>query len=103
VKTSLESAFLEARQYALPRLNVPAGGTAGNRACVQAGHVALMLAEWLSPSADGHPTDAQSVRHVGVGEWSTQEEPAGYQASCFTLITGEVPWAPDHGRLNGIE
>ena len=99
VKTSLESAFVEDRQHALPRLNVQAGGTAGDRPCAQAGHVALMLTELLSPLADSHPTDAQSAGDVGVGELAGQEQPAGFQASCFALTTGEVSWAPDHGRL----
>jgi hypothetical protein len=56
VKASLESAFLEDRQHALPLLSVQAGGPAGNGPCVQAGHVALMLTELLSPFADRHPT-----------------------------------------------
>ena len=98
VKASFESTFLEDRQHALPLLTAQAGGTAGNRAGVQAGHVALMLAELLSPCADGHPTDAQSAGDVGVGELSGLEQPAGFQASFFTLTTGEVSWAPDHGR-----
>jgi hypothetical protein len=98
VKTSLESAFVEDRQHALPRLNAQAGGPAGDRPCVQAGHVALMLAALLSPFADSHPTDAQLAGDVGVGESSGQEEPTGFQASCFALTTGEVSWAPDHGR-----
>ena len=99
VKTSLERAFCEDRQHTLPLRSVQAGGPAGNRACVPAGHVALMLAELLRPCADGHATDAQSAGEVGVGELSGPEEPAGFQASFFTLITGEVSWAPDHGRL----
>ena len=98
VKTSLESAFLEDRQHALPLRNVQAGGTAGYRACVQAGHIALTLAELLSPFADGHPTDAQPARDVGVRKLCSLEQPTGFQASFFTLITGEVSWAPDHGR-----
>jgi hypothetical protein len=66
---------------------------------VQAGHVALMLAELLSPCTDGHPTDAQSARNGGMGELSGLEQPAGFQASFFTLTAGEVSWAPDHGCL----
>jgi hypothetical protein len=99
VKTSLESAFLEDRQHTLPLLNVQAGRTAGNRACVQAGQVALMLTELLSPCADGHPTDAQSAGNVGMGELSSLQQPSGFQASFFTLTTGEVSRTPDHGRL----
>lgn len=98
LNASLESALLEDRQHARPRLNVQAGGPAGHGTCVQARHVPLMLAEWLSPVADGHPTDAQSAGHVGMGEWSNLEQPAGFQASCVTWPTGEVLWAPDHGR-----
>jgi hypothetical protein len=66
---------------------------------VQAGQVAPMLAELLSPMADGHPTDAQSACNVGVGELAGLEPPAGFQASFFALTTREVSWAPDHGRL----
>jgi hypothetical protein len=98
LKASLESAVLEDRQHALPLLNVQARGPTGNGTGVQAGHVALMLADALSPFADGHPTDAQPAGDVGVGELSGLEQPAGFQASFFELITGEVSWAPDHGR-----
>jgi hypothetical protein len=98
LKASLTSAFVADCQHALPRLNVQAGGPAGNGTCAQAGHVALMLAELLSPFASGHPTDAQSAGNVGVGEWSGLEQPAGFQASFFTLTTDEVSWAPDHGH-----
>jgi hypothetical protein len=97
LKASLESAVLEDRQHALPLRDVQARGPAGNGTCVQAGHVALMLADALSPFADGHPTDAQSAGDVGVGELSSLEQPAGFQASFFTLATGEVSWTPDHG------
>jgi hypothetical protein len=99
VKASFQSTFCEDRQHALPLLNTQAGWTAGNGARVQADHVALMLAELLSPFADSHPTDAQSAGDVGVGELSGLEQPAGFQASCFTLTPGEVFWAPDQGRL----
>ena len=98
LKARLESAVLEDRQHALPLLNVQARGPTGNGTCVQAGHVALMLADTLSPLTDGHPTNAQSAGNVGVGQLSGLEQPAGFQASCFTLTTGEVSWAPDHGR-----
>jgi hypothetical protein len=57
-----------------------------------------MLAEALSPFADGHPTDAQSAGDVGVGELSSLEQPTGFQASFFPLTTGEVSRAPDHGH-----
>jgi hypothetical protein len=98
VEASFESTFFEDRQHVLPLRTAQAGGTAGNRACVQAGHVALRLVELLSPCADGHPTDAQSAGNVGVGELSGLEQPAGFQASFFTLTTGEVSRAPDHGH-----
>jgi hypothetical protein len=98
LKAGLESAGLEDRQHALPLLNVQARGPTGNGTCVQAGHAALMLADALSPFADGHPTDAQSAGDVGVGELSSLEQPAGFQASFFTLTTGEVSRAPEHGR-----
>jgi hypothetical protein len=99
VKASLERTLVEDRQRALPLLNAQAGGTAGDAAHVQAGHVALMLAELSSPFADGHPTDAQSACNVGMGELPGLEQLAGFQASFFTLCAGEVFWAPDHGRL----
>jgi hypothetical protein len=98
VKARFQSTFFEDRQHALPLLNTQTGGTAGNGARVQAGHVAMMLAELSSPGADGHPTDAQSAGQVGVGELSGLEQPTGFQASFFTLSTGEVSRAPDHGH-----
>jgi hypothetical protein len=98
LNASLESAFLENRQYALPLLDVQTGRSAGHGARVQAGHVALTLAELLSPFADGHPTDAKSAGDVGVGESSGLEKPAGFQAAFFELTPGEVSWAPDHGH-----
>jgi hypothetical protein len=57
-----------------------------------------VLADALSPCADGHPTDAQSAGDVGVGELASLEKPTGFQASFFTLTTGEVSWTPDHDR-----
>jgi hypothetical protein len=99
VKAGFESTVFEGRQHALPLLNAQPGGTAGNGACAQAGHVVLMLAELSSPCADGHPTDAQSAGHVGVRALSSLEQPASFQASCFPLTAGQVSWAPDHGRL----
>jgi hypothetical protein len=99
VKASVQRPSPEDRQHALPLLNTQAGGPAGNGARVQVGHVAMMLAELLSPFADSHPTDAQSAGNVGVGELPGLEQPAGFQASFFTLTPGEVSWAPHHGRL----
>jgi hypothetical protein len=98
VKASFESAFVEDGQHALPLLNAQAGGPTGNGTCIQAGHVALMLTKLLSPFADGHPTDPQSTGNVGVGELTGLEQPSSLQASFFTLTTGEVSWAPDHGH-----
>jgi hypothetical protein len=99
LKTGLESAVLEDCQHALPLLGVQAGRSARNGTCVQAGQVALMLAELLSPFTDGHPTDALSAGDVGVGQLTSLEQPASFQAAFFTLRAGEVFWAPDHGRL----
>jgi hypothetical protein len=48
---------------------------------------------------DGHPTDAQSVGHVCVGQQTGLAQPSSLSASSFTLTTGGVTWAPDHGRL----
>lgn len=97
LKASLESAFFEDRQHALPLLNVQAGGPAGNGMGVQTGYVAVVLPELSSPLAHSHPTDAPSAGNVGVGELSGLEQPTGFQASFFTLTTGEVSWGPDHG------
>jgi hypothetical protein len=99
VKARFQCPFFENRQHALPLLNTQAGWTAGNGACVQADRVAVVLPELSSPRAHSHPTDAQSAGDVGVGEWSGLEQPAGFQASCFTLTTGQVFRSPDHGRL----
>jgi hypothetical protein len=78
LKASFESASVEDCQHALPLRNAQAGRPAGNGMCVQAGHVALTLAESLSPCADGHSTDAQSAGDVGLGELSGLEKPAGF-------------------------
>jgi hypothetical protein len=99
VNTRLEGALLEDRQHALPLLSAQAGWTARNRACVQAGQIALALVELSSPLADGHPTDTQSAGHVSVGELTGLEQPSSVQTSFFTLATGELSWAPHHGRL----
>jgi hypothetical protein len=98
VKASFQSTVFEDRQHALPLLSTQASGAAGNGARVQAGHVASVLPELLSPLTHGHPTDAQSAGNVGVGELSGLEQSAGFQPSFFTLITGEVSRAPDHGH-----
>jgi hypothetical protein len=58
-----------------------------------------MLPELLSPLTHGHPTDAQSTGDVGVRELSSLEQPTGFQASFFTLMTGKMLRSPDHGRL----
>jgi hypothetical protein len=98
VEASFESTFFEDRQHVLPLRPAQAGGTAGNGARVQAGHVALMLAALLSPCADGHPTYAQAAGNVGMGELSSLQQPASFQASFFTWTTGEGSWTPDHGH-----
>jgi hypothetical protein len=99
VKARLEGSLLEDRQHALPLLHAQAGRATRNRACVQAGHVALVLVELSSPLADRHPTDTQSAGNVSVGELPSLEQPSSFQASFFTLTTGELFWAPDHGHL----
>ncbi len=99
VNTRLEGSLLEDRQYALPLLNTQAGWAARNRACVQAGQIALVLVELSSPLADGHPTDTQSAGNVSVGELPGLKQPSSFQTSFFTLATGELSWAPHHGRL----
>ena len=99
VKASFQSPVFEDRQHALPLLSTQAGWTAGNGARVQAGHVALVLVELLSPLADGHATDAESAGNVGVGQLTSLEQPSSFQAAFFTLCAGEVFWAPDHGHL----
>ncbi len=99
VKARLQRPFFENRQHALPLLNTQAGGTAGNGARVQAGYVAMMLAELVRPFADGHPTNPQSACNICMGELSGLEQPAGFQASFFPLTTREVSRAPDHSHL----
>jgi hypothetical protein len=98
LKARVQGSLLEDGQYTLPLLNTQAGWAARNRACVQAGHLALVLVELSSPCADGHPTDPQSAGHVSVGELPGLEQPSSFQASFFTLTPGKVSWAPDHGH-----
>jgi hypothetical protein len=98
VTASVQRPAFEDRQHALPLLNTQAGGPAGKGARVQAGHVASMLPQLLSPLTHGRPTDAQSAGNIGVGEWSSLEQPTGFPASFCTLTTGEVGRAPEHGR-----
>jgi len=73
VKARLEGALWEDHQHALPLPNAQTDRAARNRACVQAGHVALVSVEWSSPLADGHPTHTQSTGHVSVGELTSPE------------------------------
>jgi hypothetical protein len=65
---------------------------------VQAGHIALVLVELSSPFADSHPTDTESAGNVSVGELTSLEQPPSFQTSFFMLATGELSWAPHHGR-----
>jgi hypothetical protein len=97
VKASLEGTLLKDRQHTLPRLNPQAGRAAGNGACVQASHVALVLPELSTPLADGDATDAESAGDVGGGQLTSLEQPSSFQAACFTWCAGEVCWTPDHG------
>ena len=99
LKASLESAFVEDRQHALPLLNAQAGGPAGNGMCAQTAYVAVVLPELSSPLAHSHPTDAESAGDLGVGQLTSVEQSSSFQAAFFTLCAGEVCWAPDHGRL----
>lgn len=99
VKSGFQSPFFEDGQHALPLLSTQAGRTARNGARVQAGHVALMLAELLSPLADGHPTNPQPAGNICMGELSGLEQPPSFQTSFFPLTTREMSRTPDHGRL----
>ena len=56
VNASLEGPLCENYQHTWPLLNPQAGRAARNGACLQAGHIALVLAELSSPCADSHPT-----------------------------------------------
>jgi hypothetical protein len=98
VKARLEGALLEDRQHALPLPNAQASRAARNRAWVQAGCIALVLTGLLSPVADRHPADTQSAGNGSVGELTSLEQPSSFQASFFLLATGELSWAPYHGR-----
>ena len=99
VKAGLEGSLFEDRQHPLPLLTPQASRAARDGVGVQASHVALVLVQLSSPRADRHPTDAESAGDVGVAQLPSLEQPAGFQAAFFTLTTGEVFWAPDHGRL----
>jgi hypothetical protein len=55
VKDSFQTTVFEDGQHALPLLNTQESGTAGNGARVQAGHIAPVLPELLSPLTHGHP------------------------------------------------
>ena len=99
VEAGFQRPFFEDRQHALPLLRTQAGWASRDRACLQAGHIALVLVELLSPLADGHATDAESAGNFGVGQLTSLEQPSSFQAAFFTLCAGEVFWAPDHGHL----
>jgi hypothetical protein len=40
----------------------------------------------------------QAAGHVSVGELTSLEQPSSFQTSFFLLATGELSWAPHHGR-----
>jgi hypothetical protein len=99
VKASLQRPFFEDREHALPLLSTQARRTPRNRARLQAGHIALVLAELSSPCADGHPTHPQSAGDIGMGELSGLEQPPSFQTSFFPLTTREMSRTPDHSSL----
>lgn len=99
VKAGFQRPFFEDRQHALPLRSTQAGRAPRNRACLQAGHIALVLAELSSPFADSHPTHPQSAGNIGKGELSGLEQPPSFQTSFFPLTTREMSRAPDHGHL----
>ena len=99
VKAGFQRPVFEDREQALPLRSTQAGRATRNRARLQAGHIALVLAELSSPLADGHATDAELAGDFGVGQVTSLEQPSSFQAAFFTLCAGEVIWAPDHGCL----
>ena len=99
VKTRLEDPLLEDRQHTLPLRCAQAGGTAGNRTCVQAGHVASMLPELLSPLTHGHPTDAHAAGNFCLRQGARLQQSASFQTAFGTLTAGKMLRSPDHGRL----
>jgi hypothetical protein len=73
VKPGLNDAFFEGRQHALPLLSAQEFRAARKRACVQAGHVALVLPKLLGPRAENHPIDTHSVGNFCIGQLTSLE------------------------------
>ena len=75
VKAGFQRPFFEDREHALPLLSTQAGRATRNRARLQTGHIALVLAELSSPLADGHPTNPHSAGDSCMGELPGVEQP----------------------------
>jgi hypothetical protein len=99
VKAGFQRPCFEDCQHALPLLSAQAGRAPRNRACLQAGHLALVLAELSSPRVDGHQTNPPSAGDLCMGELFGLEQPPGFQMLFFPLTTREMSRAPKPSRL----
>jgi hypothetical protein len=68
VETGVQRPLLEPSQHLVPLCSRQPRRPARDSSIFQLLHVALMPSEELCPSADGHPTDAQLPRNIGLGE-----------------------------------
>ena len=99
VKTGVQRPVFEQGQHLVPLFSRQPRRPARDAPVFQTPDVALVLGQALGPSADGHSTDAQLPRNVGLGVLASLQEPPRFEATFFTLCTGEVVRSPDHGRL----
>jgi hypothetical protein len=99
VKTGFQRPVLEQGQHLVPLFSRQPRRPAWNAPIFQTPEVAPVLGKALGPSADRHPTDPQLPRNGGLGELVRRQEPPRFEATFFTLCTGEVVRSPDHGRL----
>ena len=99
VKTGSQRPVLEQGQHLVPLCRRQPRRPAWDAPVFQTPEVAPVLGKALGPSADRHPTDAQLPRNVGLGELVSLQEPPRFEATFFTLCTGEVVRSPYHSRL----
>jgi hypothetical protein len=99
VKAGFQRPLLEQFQYLVPLVSRQLRWPARDSSIFQTASIALMPRQALGPSADGHPTDAELPRNVGLGELANLQQPSCLEAAFFTLCLGEVAWSPYHGHL----
>lgn len=99
VKTAAQRPVFEQGQHLVPLFSRQPRRPARDAPVFQPPDVALVLGKALGPSADRHPANAQLPRHVGLGVLVRLQEPPRFEATFFTLYTGEVVRSPYHGRL----